>query len=39
MDNNKIHGFRKRGTELAFKRYAGNIIEVKEDIIPYLPRE
>lgn len=39
MDNKKLHGFRKRGTELAFKRYAGNIIEVKEDIIPYLPRE
>lgn len=39
MDNNKIHGFRKRGTELAFKRYAGNIIEVKKDIISYLPRQ
>ena len=37
--NNKLHKFRKRGTELAFKRYAGNIIEVKEDIIPYLPRQ
>lgn len=39
MDNKKLHGFRKRGTELAFKRYAGNITEVKEDIIPYLPRQ
>ena len=37
--SNKLHKFRKRGTELAFKRYAGNIIEVKEDIIPYLPRQ
>ena len=39
MDNNKIHRFRKRGTELAFKRYAGSIIELQRDIIPYLPRE
>lgn len=37
--SNKLHKFRKRGTELAFKRYAGNITEVKEDIIPYLPRQ
>ena len=37
--SNKLHKFRKRGTELAFKRYAGNIVEVKEDIIPYSKRE
>lgn len=39
MDNKKLHGFRKRGTELSYKRYAGNIVEVKEDIIPYSKRE
>ncbi len=39
MDNNKLHGFRKRGTELASKRYSGSIMKVEEDIIPYLPRQ
>ena len=37
--SNKLHKFRKRGTELAFKRYAGNIVEIKEDTIPYDKRE
>lgn len=37
--SNKLHKFRKRGTELAFKRYAGNIVEINEDIIPYDKRE
>lgn len=39
MDNNKLHGFRKRGTELSYKRYAGMIIEYKEDLIPYDERK
>ena len=35
----KLHKFRKKGEELTFKRYAGQIIEVTEDIIPYDPIE
>lgn len=31
----KLHKFRKRGTELAFKRYSGMIVEHKEDLSPY----
>lgn len=37
--SNKLHQFRKRGTELTFKRYTGNIVEINEDIIPYDKRE
>ena len=39
MDNNKLHGFRKRGTELAYKRYTGQIMKIDRDIIPYSPIE
>jgi len=37
--SNKLHKFRKRGKELAFKRYAGMIIEHDEDFIPYYERK
>lgn len=39
MENNKLHGFRKRGTELAYKRYAGQIMKIDRDILPYSPIE
>ncbi|UWG69481.1 MAG: hypothetical protein [Bacteriophage sp.] len=39
MGNNKLHGFRKRGTELAYKRYTGQIMKIDRDIIPYSPIE
>lgn len=37
--NNKLHGFRKRGTELAYKRYAGQIMKIDRDTFPYSPIE